>query len=135
MEGVIIDRVLGVGTTNQDTLGFVQCTFNDGDTRAIAFTPELASIVTTAFLAASGHLEQKQQLRKDESGATPATRALPIADAQSAFGAHPNNPSEIVLTLLTKAGATLNVSLPPAVMRKIIAGCQQALDALERFPA
>jgi hypothetical protein len=135
MQGVIIDRVLGVGTTNEDTLGFVQCTFHDGDTRAIAFTPELASAVTTAFLVASGHLEQKQQLRNDESGIGLAAKALPIADAESAFGKAPNNPSDIVLTLLTKAGAALTVSLSPGVMQKIMAGFQQASDALERLPA
>ena len=131
MEGVIIDRVLGVGTTNGDTLGFVQCTFNDGDTRAIAFTPELASIVASAFLTASGHLEQKQQLRRDNREEVAISRALPIADADVALGQTPNDPSEIVLRLLTKAGAAVRVSFPSSVMRKMMAGFQTALDALD----
>jgi len=132
MQGVIIDRVLGVGTTNEDTLGFVQCTFHDGDTRAIAFTPELASIVATAFLTASGHLEQKQQLRRDETGAGTAPTALPIADAEIAFDKSPNAAGEIVLTLLTKAGAALALSLPAGVMRKLTHGFQTR-DALADF--
>jgi len=131
MEGVIIDRVLGVGTTNGDTLGFVQCTFNDGDTRAIAFTPELASLVASAFLTASGHLEQKQQLRRDNHEEVALSRALPIADADVAFDKTPNNPSEIVLQLLTRAGAAVRVSLPSKVIRKMMAGFQTALDALD----
>jgi hypothetical protein len=130
MEGVIIDRVLGVGTTNGDTLGFVQCTFNDGDTRAIAFTPELASIVASAFLTASGHLEQKQQSRKENSE-IPAPHALPIADADVVVGRAPNNPAEIVLMLLTRAGAAVSVSLPSGVIRKMMKGFQNALDALD----
>ena len=130
MEGVIIDRVLGVGTTNGDTLGFVQCTFNDGDTRAIAFTPELASIVASAFLTASGHLEQKHQSRGDNSE-IPASRALPIADADVAVGRAPNNPAEIVLMLLTRGGAAVAVSLPSGVIRKMMKGFQNALDALD----
>jgi hypothetical protein len=131
MEGVIIDRVLGVGTTNGDTLGFVQCTFNDGDTRAIAFTPEIASIVASAFLTASGHLEQKQQLRRDNSEEVAMSRALPIADADVAVGTTPNNSAEIVLKLLTKAGAAVHVSLPSGVIRKMMAGFQNALDTLD----
>jgi hypothetical protein len=131
MEGVIIDRVLGVGTTNGDTLGFVQCTFNDGDTRAIAFTPELASIVASAFLTASGHLEQKQQLRRQNCEDVPTSRALAIADADIAVGKAPNNPAEIVLMLLTKAGAAVSVSLPSKVIRKMMNGFQNALDALD----
>jgi hypothetical protein len=130
MEGVIIDRVLGVGTTNGDTLGFVQCTFNDGDTRAIAFTPELASIVASAFLTASGHLEQKQQSRR-ENFEIPAPRALPIADADVVVGRAPNDPPEIVLMLLTRAGAAVSVSLPSGVIRKMMKGFQNALDALD----
>ncbi|HXJ02083.1 MAG TPA: hypothetical protein VNH44_12745 [Micropepsaceae bacterium] len=133
MEGVIIDRVLGVGTTNEDTLGFVQCTFNDGDTRAIAFTPELASIVATAFLAASGHLEQKQQMRRDETRTYSVSKALAVADAEIAFGRRPNDPDEIVLTLLTRAGASVSVSLPPRVMQKITDGFRKILEALEGF--
>ena len=131
MEGVIIDRVLGVGTTNGDTLGFVQCTFNDGDTRAIAFTPEIASIVASAFLTASGHLEQKQQLRRDNAEEVPVSHPLPIADADVAVGMTPNNPAEIVLKLLTKAGAAVRVSLPSGVIRKMMDGFQVALDALD----
>jgi hypothetical protein len=131
MEGVIIDRVLGVGTTNGDTLGFVQCTFNDGDTRAIAFTPELASIVASAFLTASGHLEQKQQLRREACEDVPVSRALPIADADVTVGKAPNSPTEIVLMLLTKAGAAVSVSLPSAVIRKMMHGFQNALAALD----
>lgn len=131
MEGVIIDRVLGVGTTNGDTLGFVQCTFHDGDTRAIAFTPELGSIVASAFLTASGHLEQKQQLRRDNFEDVPLSRALPIADADVAVGETPNDPAEIVLMLLTKAGAAVRVSLPSGVIRKMMKGFQNALDALD----
>lgn len=131
MQGVIIDHVIGVGTTNEDTLGFVQCRFNDGDTRAIAFSPELASIVTTAFLAASGHLQQKQQMRGDDAGMILEPRALPIADAQVAFGKSLTSEKEIVLKLLTKAGATLSVSLPCPVIRKTISECQNALDVLD----
>ena len=131
MEGVIIDRVLGVGTTNGDTLGIVQCTFNDGDTRAIAFTPELGSIVATAFLTASGHLEQKQQLRRENSEEVPLSQALPIADADVAVGRAPNNPAEVVLMLLTQAGAAVSVSLPSGVIRKMMRGFQNALDTLD----
>jgi hypothetical protein len=133
VSAIIITEVAGIGTLKEDSLAYVDCLFNNGEQRAIAFTREMASTVVTAFLAASGHLERRQAI-KDRTGRVPMSRPLPISDAAVAIGKTDNEPDQIALMLSTQSGAVLNVSLSQAVIRKIAAGLAAVLETAGKKP-
>jgi hypothetical protein len=130
MEGSVITAVKAIGTTQGDERAYVQVQIQNGQIHALAFGPEMAASVCSAFLSAAGHLEKKQAMRR-KPGDVPVGVPIQISECNVSIGKSPILPNAIVLTLSTQSGAALHFELPAHLTQKIISGLSAAAAQIE----
>lgn len=115
MNGALLVGVKGIGTTEDDKLAFVNCEFQPGGMRAIAFNSDIGPALCSAFLTATGHLQKKQAMR----GEAYAPVAVEITDSSVDQMADADQRPFLLLTFATKSGAELRFRLSPGAADKL----------------
>lgn len=114
MNGIIIQKIIDIGTSKNDEHAYVNCEFDAGEQRAVLFSPEIAISLCSAFLSATAHLQKKQALR-----GKPYVPVV-VEITESAAVRAPSPIGEIlVLKFSTKSGAELLFHIPPTVATKL----------------
>ena len=96
--------------------------------RALAFTPDMASQVVTAFLTAAGHLEIKQALKRKKTGDVPAGFPVPIESVEVAVGKADGRADNLVIQLVLTNRAVLNYSVSMAQIPRLIGALTVVLE-------
>jgi len=134
MQAALITKILGIGTSKDDEMGYVDCELNHKDRHAIAFLPYDASQVVVAFIAAAGHLEKKQAMKlgkpRDgfQASCTP-TVGVEIAADNLTDGKH-----EIIFRMVLSSGAALNFAVPKNRIPAVIAALTTAMGTATDLP-
>lgn len=131
INAALITNVEGVGTSAGDEYALVHCVLNGQDRHALAFSPDMATPIALAFLAAAGHIQKKRAMK---SGSSSGDGGVPvdITAAEFAIGKSPGTRDTLVLIAKTKAGAELHLQLSPELAQSIAAAVPKAVATLSR---
>lgn len=132
MDASLITQIVGVGTSADDELAYVECVFHDGSKSAVAFKPEMGSGVVVAFLAAYGHAQTKHAMR---GGKAPDPMPIEISDLGLSYGVDGNGRKTGMLTASTKSGAEFHLVGSPDLFRGLSEKLERLIATLDSPPA
>jgi hypothetical protein len=128
MQGVLITKIFGVGTSANDEMGYVECEINHTDRRAIAFTPFDAPQVVIAFLTAAGHLEKKQAMKRGDPNAAFYQSCTPVKAVQIAVDRASEGKNEFMFRMMMESGAALNFGVPRSQIPALVQVLNSAME-------
>lgn len=116
INGALITGVTGIGTSDGDEFAYVECEFHDGNKHAVIFSPEMASGIISAFMAAAAHIQMKQAMR---SGVEPEPIPVEVSDYVVSYGISGDGRPAGMLSAATTSGATFHLSSDQTVLRNL----------------